>query len=225
MSDVNLEKLIQYVKKVSKPHPWHGIQAMPSKVNDFSIVNAFIEIVPNDTVKYELDKASGYLTIDRPHKMSNMMPCLYGFVPQTFCDDHVANHSRKILNDNSIQGDGDPLDICVLTERCINHGNIFVQAKVIGGFRMLDVGEADDKIIAVLKDDHVFGSLNDVSQLPEPVLTRLRHYFLTYKEIPKIGEKPKVEITHVYGREEALEVCKLSYQDYEEKYGYHKILD
>jgi inorganic pyrophosphatase len=225
MVDTNLEKLIQYVKKVSKPHPWHGIQAMPEKVNDFSIVNAYIEIVPNDTVKYELDKSSGYLTIDRPHKMSNMMPCLYGFVPQTFCDESVAQHSRQILGDQSIKGDGDPLDICVLTERCINHGNIFVQAKVIGGLRMLDGGEADDKIIAVLKDDHVFGSFKDVSEIPEPVLTRLRHYFLTYKEIPRQGEKPKVEITHVYGREEALKVCQLSHQDYDLKFGYNRILD
>ncbi len=219
MADISLEKLVDYVTRAVKRHPWHGIS--PTQGNDasFATVNAFIEIVPSDTVKYEIDKESGYLSIDRPHKLSNMMPCLYGFVPQTFCDEHVAAKSRSVLGNTSIVGDGDPLDICVLTERQITHGDILVQAHVIGGFRMLDGGEADDKIIAVLKDDHVFGGFTDVKELPESVVSRLRHYFLTYKEIPNGTSKPKVEITHTYGRAEAMEVCKLAFKDYQAKYG------
>lgn len=219
MSDVTLDKLVEYVKNVSRPHPWHGIKLAP-KADDYSVVNAYIEIVPGDQVKYELDKDSGYLTIDRPNKLSNIMPCMYGFVPQTYCNNNVAAHMRKALNDDSVVGDQDPLDICVLTERDITHGDFFLEAKILGGFRMLDGGEADDKIIAVLKDDHVMGHYNDVSELPDQVVTRLKHFFLTYKEIPKKEGKAKVEITHTYGAEEAREIVKLSHIDYKESYNF-----
>jgi inorganic pyrophosphatase len=224
MADIQIEQLVQYMTKVCKPHPWHGLSSTPKNGSDFSLVQAFVEIVPSDTVKYEIDKNSGYLMIDRPHKLSNMMPCLYGFIPQTYCDENVAKMSREKTGDQSIKGDGDPLDICILTERNIVHGDILVQAKVIGGFRMLDDGEADDKIIAVLKDDHMYSSYNDVSELPDPVLTRLRHYFLTYKEVPYSKGKSKVEITHTYGKDEAKEVCRLAKKDYDVKFGYQNIL-
>jgi inorganic pyrophosphatase len=224
MADISLEQLLNFVTRAVKRHPWHGIPPTPEAGSNFSTVNAFIEIVPSDTVKYEIDKESGYLSIDRPHKLSNMMPCLYGFVPQTFCDENVASKSRSILNNQSIVGDGDPLDICVLTERQITHGDILLQAKVIGGFRMLDGGEADDKIIAVLKDDHLYGGFSDVKDVPEAVIARLKHYFLTYKEVPTAGAKPKVEITHTYGHLEAVEVCKLAFKDYQVKYGVNPLL-
>lgn len=219
MSDISLEKLAEYVKNVSRPHPWHGIKIAP-KDGSYDVVNAFIEIVPGDTVKYELDKDSGYLTIDRPNKLSNIMPCMYGFVPQTYCNERVAAHTSKALGDDSVVGDQDPLDICVLTERDIKAGDFFLEAKILGGFRMLDGGEADDKIIAVLKDDHVMGHYNDVSELPSQVVTRLEHFFLTYKGVPKAGEKAKVEITHTYSAEEAKEIIKLSHEDYKASYDF-----
>lgn len=224
MADMQIEQLVKYMTKVCKPHPWHGISPTPKNNHDFSLVQAFVEIVPSDTVKYEIDKKSGYLMIDRPHKLSNMMPCLYGFIPQTYCDENVAMKSREKTGDQKIVGDGDPLDICILTERNIAHGDFLVHAKVIGGFRMLDDGEADDKIIAVLKDDHLYSNYNDVGELPEAVLTRLRHYFLTYKEVPYSKGKSKVEITHTYGKEEAIEVCQLASKDYDIKFGYQNTL-
>jgi inorganic pyrophosphatase len=195
-------------------HPWHGIpigEASPE------IVTSFIEVIPSDTVKYEIDKTTGYLKIDRPQKFSNIVPALYGFIPQTYCKEAVAALSAEKTGLSNIVGDDDPLDICVLTEREVTHGNIIVQAIPIGGFRMIDGGEADDKIIAVLVKDEVYGNWNDISQLPPNIINRLKHYFLTYKQLP--GEEPKCEITHTYGREEAQAVIRASQQDYQAAYG------
>ena len=131
-----------------KAHPWHGIAIGD---NAPEIVTAFIEIVPTDTVKYEIDKESGYLKIDRPQKFSNVVPALYGFVPQTYCDIKIAEFASQKSGKKVDKGDGDPLDICVLSEHTITHGDIILQAIPIGGLRLIDKGEADDKIIAVMK--------------------------------------------------------------------------
>lgn len=195
-------------------HPWHGISIgadAPRKVS------AFIEIVPTDTVKYELDKATGYLKIDRPQKFSNVYPSLYGFIPQTYCGAETGKFCSERTGRPGIVGDGDPLDICVLSERDISHGDILVLAIPIGGLRMLDGNEADDKIIAVLAGDAVYGNWLEIEESPAALVERLRHYFLTYKQVPG-DEKAHVEITHVYGREEAYEVIRRTQLDYEAKF-------
>lgn len=194
-------------------HPWHGINIGE---NAPTIVTAFIEIVPSDTVKYEIDKASGFLKIDRPQKFSNTVPTLYGFIPQTYCAERVADFARVKSGKMVARGDGDPLDICVLSERTVTHGNIILPAIPVGGFRLLDKGEADDKIIAVMKGDEFYRQWNDVSDCPASYINRLKHYFLTYKDLP--GEKNSCEITNVYGREEAHEVIRRAMEDY--KYHY-----
>ena len=198
-----------------KAHPWHGLD-VGDKAPE--IVNAFIEMVPTDTVKYELDKVSGYLKIDRPQKYSNVIPALYGFVPQSFCGESVAEYCMQQTNRTDIVGDGDPLDICVLTERDVAHGDIIVNVRPIGGFRMLDGNEADDKIIAVLRHDVTYSGYNDITELPKAIINRLKHYFLTYKDMPPAdreseGQK-RVEIVGTYGREEAYEVIQRSLEDY-----------
>ena len=198
-----------------KSHPWHGLEVGE---NAPEIVTAFIEMVPTDTVKYELDKVSGYSRIDRPQKYSNVVPALYGFIPQSFCGDSVAGFCMERSGRENIKGDGDPLDICVLTERTIAHGDIIAAVKPIGGFRMLDGDEADDKIIAVLRNDATYRGYNDIEELPHIVVDRLKHYFLTYKDMPamdRASEAPKkVEIVATYGREEAYEVITRSLEDY-----------
>ncbi|MBE7443498.1 MAG: inorganic pyrophosphatase [Flavobacteriales bacterium] len=192
-------------------HPWHGIEIGE---NSPSEVKSFKEITPSDSVKYEIDKASGFLKVDRPQKFSNIVPALYGFIPQTYCAEHLAQYCMDKTGKKNIVGDGDPLDICVLTERNITHGNIIVPAIPIGGFRMIDHGEADDKIIAILKGDEVYGAWDDIDKCPESLIKRLKHYFLTYKSIP--GDSvSKVEITHIYNKAEALEVIKASQLDYQ----------
>ena len=192
-----------------KSHPWHGLDIGEDAPN---VVTAFIEMVPTDTVKYELDKVSRYIKIDRPQKYSNVVPALYGFLPQTYCGDLVAEYCMSQTERTDIHGDGDPLDICVLTEKTISHGDIIAEVRPIGGFRMLDKNEADDKIIAVLKHDATYNIYNDISELPHVIIDRLRHYFLTYKDLP--GEERRTEITHVYNKEEAFEVIRRSAEDY-----------
>jgi inorganic pyrophosphatase len=198
-----------------KAHPWHGVSIGPDAPQ---VVTTFVELVPSDTVKYELDKATGLLKIDRPQQYSNVCPTPYGFIPQTLCAEKVGAFSSEHTGRRAIVGDGDPMDICVLTEKDITHGNILVQAIPIGGLRMLDGNEADDKILAVLLNDVAFGSWRDVSDCPAPLLDRLRHYFLTYKQSPdRIADL--CEITHVYGREEAFEVIRRSHEDYRHHFG------
>ncbi len=196
-----------------KSHPWHGI---PIGENAPQTLTAFIEIVPTDTVKYEIDKETGYLKIDRPQKFSNVVPTLYGFIPQTYCDLKVAEFAALKSGKKVTKGDGDPLDICVLSEKTITHGDIILQAIPIGGFRLIDKGEADDKIIAVMKADEVFSDWKEITDCTEAVIDRLKHYFLTYKNLP--GQEPTCEITHIYGREEAYEVINRSREDYENKF-------
>ncbi len=196
-----------------KSHPWHGVDIGENAPKELT---TFIEMVSTDTVKYEVDKASGYLKIDRPQKYSNVVPALYGFIPQTFSGDKVAEFCNQKLERNDIKGDGDPIDICVLTEKEIVHGDILVEAIPIGGFRMLDGNESDDKIIAVMKDDAVYGEYKDLSDMPLLVVDRLKHYFLTYKDLP--GQERDVEITHTYGLEDAIEVVSRSITDYRTRF-------
>ncbi len=138
-----------------RAHPWHGVHIGHDAPE---VVTSYIEIVPTDAVKYEIDKISGYLKVDRPQKFSNVSPTLYGFIPQTYCADRCAELCSTRVDRKDIVGDGDPLDICVITEKPISHGDILVPAIPIGGLRMIDGNEADDKIIAVMQNDAVYGS-------------------------------------------------------------------
>lgn len=196
-------------------HPWHGVSAGDDAPN---IVNTYIEIVPRDVVKYELDKDSGHLRLDRPNKFSSLCPTLYGFVPQTYCGTKVAEFCEQKTGRTGIIGDGDPLDICILTEKTIMSSNFFMNAKPIGGLRLLDHGEADDKIIAVLNNDAAFGHFNEIGDCPSGLLERLTHYFLSYKQLPNDSPR-ELEVTHVYSRAEAHEVINLSFADYRETFG------
>jgi inorganic pyrophosphatase len=196
-------------------HPWHGV---PARTRKGEALNAFIEIVPTDTVKYELDKASGHLRIDRPQLFSSICPTLYGFIPQTYCGPSTAERCQVRTGLTGLEGDGDPLDICVLTEKVISHGNLLVSARPIGGLRMIDGVQADDKIIGVLEADINYGHMRDIADCPPGVLDRLKHYFLSYKQGPE-EQSPKVTIAEVYDRVEALEVIQRSLEDYRERFG------
>ena len=196
-----------------KSHPWHGVDIGKNAPEQ---ITCFVEMVTTDTVKYEVDKVSGYLKIDRPQKYSNVLPALYGFIPQTLCHKKVAEMAMEKTGREDIKGDYDPLDICILTEKSISHGNILAEAIPIGGFRLIDRNQADDKIIAVLKDDAVYGAMHEIAECPAPVIERLKHYFLTYKDLP--NTKLGVEITHTYDAKEAKEVILRSMEDYRIKF-------
>ncbi len=209
------EKLDDLLSLLFQAHPWHGVAPGEDAP---ATVNAYIEIVPTDVVKYELDKPSGHLRIDRPQRFSSLCPTPYGFIPQTFCGDAVAELCAMRTGTTGIKGDGDPMDICVLTEKTIGHSNLFVRARPIGGLRMIDGQEADDKIIAVLADDIAFGHIEDIQHCPAGLVDRLKHYFLSYKQLPQEAPR-RVEIADVYNRAEALEVITRSLRDYRQRYG------
>jgi inorganic pyrophosphatase len=188
----------------SRPHPWHGLTAGAEAPQS---VNVYVEITPFDLVKYEVDKASGYLKVDRPQRTSSQPPTLYGFIPQTYCGERVS----KLLP-VSTRGDGDPLDICVLSERPISKSEILLTARVIGGIQLLDRNEADDKIIAVLQGDYVWGAARDIADVPAVLIERLEHYFATYKLVP--SEPAAMCVLGTYGAGHAFSVVNAAMEDY-----------
>ena len=113
-----------------RPHPWHGLSAGTGAP---AVVTAFIEMTPMDVIKYEVDKETGYLKVDRPQTGSSTPPTLYGFIPRTYCGERVA-----AMCDDVDRSDGDPLDICVISERPIDRSEIWMPARVIGGLQMID---------------------------------------------------------------------------------------
>jgi inorganic pyrophosphatase len=199
-----------YMFRTNKAHPWHGIEIGPDAPAE---VTVFVEIVPGDTVKYEVDKETGYLKIDRPQQYSNVVPANYGFIPKTYCGESIAALAAAGAGKPVAKGDGDPLDILVLSEHHIPRGDIILKARPIGGFCLLDGGEADDKIIAVLKGDKVYEQYADIADLPRGIVERIEHYFLTYKSLP--DEPNRCEIAHSYGREGAYKVINTAIADYE----------
>jgi len=201
------------LRQVCKPHPWHGID--PGELCP-DVVWCFIECAPNSTFKYEVDKSSGYLFVDRPQKYSSVCPTLYGFIPRTYCGDRVAARCMEKTGLKNVKGDGDPIDVCVLSTRALSHGDLLLRARPIGGLRMIDRGEADDKLLCVIEGDPTMSSWKEVTDIPEPYLNMIRHYFLTYKNPP--GQPGIVQLNETYGAEEAKLMIKLSLQDYNAKY-------
>jgi inorganic pyrophosphatase len=192
-----------------RPHPWHGLKVGPTPPR---VVHAYIEICPFDLVKYEVDKDTGYLRVNRPQRTSSQPPTLYGFIPRTLCGETVCR-----LMPEAKRGDGDPLDICVVSERPIARAEVLLNAHVVGGLPMLDGGEADDKIIAVLENDPLWSKVADVADLPEAFVDRLRHYFLTYKLAPETA--PEISIGPAYGSDHAHRVVTAAMEDYIARFG------
>ena len=175
--------------KIDLQNPWHKV-----KIGDNapSIVNGIIEIPKNTRAKYELDKESGLLLLDRVLFSSMYYPANYGFIPRTYCDDN------------------DPLDILVLSQITIVPMCI-VSAKVIGVMRMMDDGEMDDKIIAVAEHDMSVNHIEDISELPEHFFKELKNFFEDYKKL----ENKSVEVDDFQGADVARDIVKQSMVDYE----------
>ncbi|MEM1202019.1 MAG: inorganic pyrophosphatase [Acidobacteriota bacterium] len=191
-----------------RPHPWHGLETGPSPPDR---VSAYIELTPFDRVKYEIDKTTGYMRVDRPQRTSAQPPSLYGFVPRTYCGRRVGDLSP------AQRGDGDPLDICVISEQPIHRGEVLVHARVVGGLQMVDEDEADDKIVAVLEGDLIWRETREISELPQILVERLHHYFSTYKRVP--GTESQISIEQIYGRDHACAVVEAAMADYRDEFG------
>lgn len=191
-----------------RPHPWHGLRPGPDPP---SRLHTYIEITPFDLVKYEVDKSTGYLRVDRAQRTSSLPPALYGFIPQTYAGPRVA-----ALMDGAKEGDHDPLDICVLSERPIARAEVIIPARVVGGIPMIDGGQADDKIVAILEDDPVFGHVREIEDVPSVLVGRLMHYFSTYKLRPE--NRGAVSVGEPYDRTHAEAVVTAALADYAERF-------
>lgn len=165
-------------------HPWHDI---PTGAHAPQRVNAIIEIPKDSSGKYELDKESGLIKLDRALFSAVHYPANYGFIPRTYCDDK------------------DPLDILVLTSLTLPH-LCLVEATVIGVMRMVDQGEADDKIIAVATHDESVNHITDIADLAPHTEKQIRRFFMDYKTL----EGKEVKVEQFLGREEALRIVEES---------------
>ena len=164
-------------------HPWHSL---PVGDDVPEIVNAVIEIPMGSKVKYELDKRSGLIKVDRILYGALFYPANYGFIPQTYCEDK------------------DPLDILVICQEAL-YPRTIVEARVIGVMGMIDDGDADDKIIAVIPGDPAYRDYNDISELPEYLLRELKKFFEDYKKLEK---NKKVAVDDFSGKKEAFKIVK-----------------
>ena len=172
-------------------NPWHNVSygdKAPDKVN------AIIEIPLGSRAKYELDKITGLLKLDRVLYSAVYYPANYGFIPRTYCDDN------------------DPLDILVLSQISMEPLCI-VEAKIIGVMRMTDQGEADDKIIAVCANDMSVAHFNDISELPPHFMEEMRHFFEEYKKL----ENKEVKVEEFQGADVAKEILFKAIEDYNNK--------
>lgn len=174
-------------------NPWHNVNIGTEAPE---IINGIIEIPKGSRAKYELDKQSGLLKLDRVLYSAVYYPANYGFIPRTYCDDN------------------DPLDIVVLCQMVIQPMCI-VKAKVIGVMRMMDGGEADDKIIAVAENDMSVSHINDIDQLPKHFFDELQNFFEDYKKL----ENKTVVVEEFQNRETAIEIVQQSIEDYKKKFG------
>jgi inorganic pyrophosphatase len=209
------QQFVELLSMTDRAHPWHGVAAEAN-----GGINAFIEMIEGDEFKRELDKPSGILRVDRARRLSSACPFPYGFIPQTYCGKRVGELCVKATNGarKRVKGDGDPLDLFVLTSHRLPAPDVLLKVRPIGGFRMIDRGEADDKIIAVHDTDEFFDDIHDIRDVPQGVIDKLEHYLLTYKDAPS-AKRRAVKIVEVYGPEKAAEVIRASREDYVESFG------
>ena len=171
-------------------HPWHDIEVDPAKIGD--ALPVVIEIPEGSKNKYELDKASGLLKLDRVLFSSVRYPANYGLVPRSFCDD------------------GDPLDAVVLGQEAVPPLTL-MYVRPVGVMHMRDQGKADDKILAVSTYDPVFAHIRELEDVPPHLLAEIRRFFLDYKVL----EEKEVMVEPFEGRERALAVIQTALADYE----------
>jgi len=173
-------------------NPWHNVS--PGE-NAPQVVTGIIEIPKGSRAKYELDKESGLLKLDRVLYSSVYYPANYGFIPQSYCDDH------------------DPLDILILSQiDCVPL--CIMDAKVIGVMQMIDSGEADDKIIAVAAHDMSVNHINDISELPPHFIHEMRHFFEEYKKL----ENKTVKVAEFQNKEVAERIIMESFDLYKKTF-------
>ena len=172
---------------------WHDIPPAEITPEDFTAV---IEISKHSNCKYELDKRTGLLRLDRVLYTATHYPANYGFIPRTYADD------------------GDPLDVLVLCSEAIQPLTL-VRVFPIGAMRMIDSGALDDKIIAVPFSDPSYNKIHSIDELPRHIFDEMMHFFTVYKQL----ERKKTAVKELFTREEALRIISSSIKQYEEEFG------
>ena len=188
--------MIEYLQRKQKEQNmniWHDISPSRIKADDFIAV---VEISKGSKKKYELDKETGLIILDRILYTSTHYPANYGFIPRTFADD------------------GDPLDVLVLTSEALDP-MVLIRCYPIGVINMLDNGKNDEKIIAIPYSDPTYNSYKDISELPKHIFDEMRHFFSVYKQL----EGKQTAVDEVKGAEAALEIVQNCIDNYKIKYG------
>lgn len=184
--------ITENARKKRSRHPWHSIHYGEDAPDT---VKSIVEIPTGSQAKYELDKDSGLLKLDRVLFSSIHYPANYGFIPQTFCEDN------------------DPLDILILSSVDVMP-LCLVEANVIGGMQMIDDNEQDDKIIAVAKDDVSVNFIKDMEMLPNYVMNQMRRFFEDYKKL----EEKEVTVERFVEKDEAKKIITDSIDLYQKTF-------
>ena len=171
---------------------WHDINPDRIKADDFVMI---VEIPKGSKCKYELDKETGIMKLDRILYTSTHYPANYGFIPRTYADD------------------GDPLDVLVLCAESIQPLTL-VQVFPIGVMRMIDGGAIDDKIIAVPFSDPSYNNISSIDELPAHIFDEIMHFFSVYKQL----ENKQTAVKELFSQKEAIEIIESCIEAYKEKY-------
>lgn len=173
-------------------NPWHDVDL---DFDESGELNCIIEIPAGSKIKYEIDKASGLLKVDRVLYSSVHYPCNYGLFSQTYCDD------------------GDPLDVLVIGQAPVLPLSI-MRVRPIGVIRMIDQGKGDDKVISVHVDDPEYNHIRSIRELAPHKVAEIKHFFESYKAL----EKKSVQINAIEDEKAALSVIKESIQYYKKEF-------
>lgn len=201
---MNDDSTLEIDSRMLQAHPWHGIDPMLSEDSLWM----YVENTPLAKMKYEIDVASGILKVDHSHETSALPPEAYGFIPRTLCGSKVAQLRSRL------RGDRAPLDVFLLSDRPIEVPGVLAEVRIIGGIPQTDEGSVDDKLVAVLIRDAVFGRMQDIAEVPVQTLDRICHYLREESVLGGSG------IGDPYGRERAQAVLQAARNDYDTKFGY-----
>ncbi len=187
---------------LSQAHPWHGVDPKDGKEG----LLVFIENTPLALMKYEVDEKSGILKIDTPLETSSLPPAAYGFVPRTLCGARVAQLNARL------RGDRAALDVYVLSERQLEVSGVLAEVRIVGGVAVKDESFVDDKLIAVLCRDAVYGHIEDIVDVPVYALDRICHF------LAQESASRSIEVGDPFGCDRANALLQAALDDYEAKY-------
>jgi len=192
---------------INQSHPWHAVNPTISPDQETGRLLVYIENTPFSPIKYEVDGPTGLLKVDHPLETSALNPAAYGFVPRTLCGQNVAKLNARV------KGDRGALDVFVLSERPLQVAGVLAEVYVIGGIPLKDEAFVDDKLIAVLHRDAVYGAMRDVSEMPVYELDRICHF------LAQASAAGHSEVGDPFGKSRADQLLAAAMEDYDQRFG------